>query len=186
MRLILVALVVGTLTGCAPFPHPHENVADLFERKAEPAVLEAIPQMRHDTLVLCAERVGGDTTPERIKKQRQYAESLRQMLMKLYAAYYWWDAYPNELEEAVDQQATRLAMLECPARGGLRSGSGYEGAICRQTIGIYEDMIMTAAQGICGYLTEDGVAVSYEAWKASWDNAAKVDQPSNHLQPTPR
>jgi hypothetical protein len=130
--------------------------------------------MRHEALLLCVEKVGGDSTPERFEKQRQYIESLKQILKKIYGAYYWWDDYPKDLEATVDDQAITLAMLEIPARRGLRSGSSYEAAINRHIIQIYEEMIVTAASGICGYLNEDGITISYEAWKSSWDNAAKV------------
>jgi hypothetical protein len=36
-------------------------------------------------------------------------------------------------------------------------------------------MIVTAACGVCEYLTEDGISVSYEAWKSSWDSAGEPD-----------
>jgi hypothetical protein len=177
IRQVVLALAVGGLTGCSPFSHSRNNASDLFQRKADRTVLEAIPQMRHEALVRCAEREGGDTTPERFEKQQHYIKSLAQLLRKLYDAYYWWDEYPKDLEATVNQQARYLAMLEVPARGGLR-GEAYEAAIYRHTIRIYEDMIVTAARGICNYLTEDGVAVSYEAWKSSWDDAAKVQEPN--------
>jgi hypothetical protein len=186
LRYIALVLSVGCLSGCA---HLHESntttsalseaeVAALFQKKPDPRVLLNIPKMRHEALVLCVE-TDRDGTPEIFEKQQRYIDSLKQMLKKLQDEYFYWDDNPNDLTKIADEQAIHLAMLESPAYNGIRGGSGYEGAIYDQSIRIYENMIVTAAHGICGLLTNYGVTLSYEAWKVSWDDAAKMETRSN-------
>jgi len=193
LRYIASVAAISCLVGCARLREPNATtptlseakVAALFSRKPDPYVLQSIPKMRHEALALCAEGAGGDSTPEIFEKQERYIDSLKQMLKKLQVEYYYWDDNPDDLMRAADEHALHLAMLRAPAYNGVRSGSFYEGEINRQTIQVYEDMIVTAAQGICAVFTNYGVTLSYEAWKVSWDEAAKTaTRPNNALQPT--
>jgi hypothetical protein len=182
----LALLIVGGLVGCAKLSKTETDRTALFQRKPDPRVLQNIPKMRHDALALCVEGVGGDSTPERFKKQEGYIDSLKLMLKKLQDEYYYWDENPNELIEIADEHAMHLAMLQVPMYNGVRAGSGYEGAINRQSIQLYENMIVTAAYGICGYMKHYDVTISYNVWKSSWDDAAKMaKRPNTALEPTP-
>ena len=180
LRYITFLLIAGNLVGCAHLgkrntatPPSEAEIAAIFGRIPDPRVLLVIPKMRHDALTRCAQRVSGDTTAERLEKQEKYIEALKQMLKKLQEEYYYWDDNPNDLIKTADEHSIHLAMLGSPAYMGVRSGSGYEGEVYRQTIKTYEDMIVTAAHGICDVLTNFHMTISYDKWKSEWDDAGK-------------
>lgn len=170
MRLSPLIFLTLWICGCATNP-PASSQSKL-------ALINAIPKMRHEALLLCAEGPSGDTTPERFEKQRQYIEALRDILKKLNATYYPDDEPIKGLDDAIELHAIELARLDAPNMWS-RHGSGYEASIISHTIELYENLITNASGGICFQLGKEGISISYDKWLSNWKKAASPAKPHN-------
>ncbi len=179
MRLTSLILLSLCLCGCAHHPTGTRATNSLSPPQAKLELLNALPKIRHAALLLAAESLSGDTTPERFEKQRQYIETLQGILKKLDTAYYPDDEPLKGLDDAIELHANELARLEFPD-DFLRGASAYEASILMHTIELYENMITTAASGICVQLGEEGTPISYKTWKSQWEKAGKPTAMAPH------